>query len=304
MNQEVHIWAPATVANVAVGFDLLGFAIQGPGENIYLKKNIKSGVWITSNAKIPLESSKNTAGITAEYILNKYKISDGVSIRIEKQIPIGSGLGGSSTSAVGAALGLNELFNLGMNSHEIIDAALAGETFASGSRHADNVAPCVLGELTFVQSVDPVNVYTIPTPPDLHAVVALPKISIKTSEARALLKNHVEHQTVINQTRSLTGFILGCQKNDFKLIQKSLHDFWIEPQRAHLIPHFESLKKLCLDNKALGFSISGSGPAVFALTENLELAQKIKKALDDFTQIEWVGSWVSSLGNNGARIIK
>lgn len=314
-------FAPATVANVAVGFDILGFAINGLGEWAYVEKipNSKSVIIepITHFPNLPLDPNLNTATAGLVELIKNKNLNFGFRVRLKKQIPIGSGLGGSSSSAVATIVACQALLKKKLTQDELLYYSLIGEEVASQSRHADNIAPCLYGGLVFVKKnhipaptkkiQSGYDVISIKYPKNLYCVIILPDASVKTSEARKILASTVSLKSHILQTANLTGFILGCQQNNFKLIKESLSDEIIEPQRKQLVPNFDDIKSEVIKAGALGCSLSGSGPAVFALCEGLQSANTVKHKvvlLAKKQRINLKGIWVSEVSKSGAKIVK
>lgn len=303
-------FAPATVANVAVGFDLLGFALKGLGEFATVERIKEPQVIINPVAgheKIPTAPEKNTAGAGLVRLIADKNLKSGFRVTLQKQIPIGSGLGGSSASAVAAIVAANALLPKKLARAELMEYALIGEEVASGARHADNIAPCLEGGLVFVRCHPRVQVVKIKTPATLRAVIALPQLSINTKDAREILNPLVPLPTVVKQTGNLAGFLLGCAQGDFKLMGHSLNDVMIEPQRSGLIPCFGDLKPAALKAGAIGCSISGSGPAIFALANGDVTAKKILKAWTEAAReknITLVKTFISPVASPGARVRK
>jgi homoserine kinase len=284
MKNEVRVFAPASVANVAVGYDLLGFALDAPGDEITARKTGDFGLRIAcitgDGGKLPLEVSRNTAGYAAQQLLIQLgKENEGVELEIHKKMPFGSGLGSSAASAAGAVVAINELFGAPLTRHECLRAAVEGEQIADGAFHADNVAPSLLGGFTLTRSNKTLDVLSLPVPERLCAAVIHPDVKVFTKDARGILAQHVPMATCIEQMGNLGAFIAAMYRNDYDLIRRSLQDVWIEPQRARLIPHFAQAKKAALDNGALGCSISGAGPSIFALCDDMNTAQDCAHAL-------------------------
>jgi homoserine kinase len=311
----VRAFAPATVANVGVGFDILGFAVSGIGElaEVSLLENDPRVVIdpVANFPGIPTDPKKNTAGAGLLRLIREKHLQHGFHVRLTKSIPIGSGLGGSAVSSVAAMVAashwLDKKTKIAMTTDEIIDYALTGEEVASRSRHADNVAPCVTGGLVFVRSNPVLKVVPIPTPASLRCVLWLPNLMIKTNQARRLLKRALPLKTVVEQTANLTGFVLGCMNSDFELMALSLRDCMIEPQRSSLIPCFSALQSAALKSGALGCSISGSGPALFALARGDKHAKSIERALSRVSRengIEVAGTWITPIAQRGAYVMR
>ena len=279
---QIKIFAPASVANVSCGFDVLGFCLDPVGDEMLIRKTNASGVKITKieGQNLPLDVKKNVAGVAAEALLKAHPTQSGFEIEIHKKIKAGSGIGSSAASAAGAVFGINELLGKPYIAHELIAFAMEGEGLASGSAHADNVAPVLMGGITLVRSINPVDVIQLPTPKALTAVILHPKIELKTMHAREIIKKNVTMEKAIQQWGNLGAFVSALFNEDYDLMSRSLKDEIVEPMRSLLIPEFESLKKASIDAGALGFGISGSGPSVYALTKGIDSAQKISNAIN------------------------
>lgn len=277
----VKVFAPASVANVACGFDILGFALDGPGDEVIARFSDKKGVHISkiTGGKLPLAAEKNTAGYAAIKFLEFIGEQDrGIELEIHKKMPFGSGLGSSAASAVGGVMAVNELLRRPLEKRALLQFAVLGESIASGAIHADNVAPSLLGGFTLVRDSCTLDVHRIHVPRGLYATVIYPKVEILTKEAREMLKTEVPLKTVTKQSANLGAFIIGMFNSDFNLIRRSLNDLIIEPQRAGLIPHFYAAKEAAFNANVLGCSISGSGPSIFALSENSLIAEQAGEA--------------------------
>ncbi len=251
-----------------------------------IRKSAEKGIKITkiTGADLPLETEKNVAGVAALAIINDLDLDYGFEIEIHKKIKAGSGIGSSSASAAGAVFGINELLGKPFTKHELVDFAMKGEAVASGSEHADNVAPCLLGGFTLVRGYNPLDVIRIESPIELYAVVLHPHIEVKTADARAVLQPMIPMKDAITQWGNLGGFIAGLYTNDYNLIGRSLNDVIVEPARKHLIPNFDEVKNTALQNGALGSGISGAGPSIFALCKGQEIAEKVAFAMSESYQ--------------------
>ena len=282
MNQ-IKIFAPASVANVSCGFDVLGFCLEPVGDQMIIRKTNSSGIKITKieGQNLPLDVKKNVAGVAAEALLKAHPTKSGFEIEIYKNIKAGSGIGSSAASAAGAVYGINELLGKPYTSHDLISFAMEGEGMASGTVHADNVAPVLMGGITLVRSIDPVDAIKLPIPKALTAVVLHPKIELKTMHAREIIKKNVTMEKAIQQWGNLGAFVSALYNEDYDLMSRSLKDEIVEPMRSMLIPEFESLKKASIQAGALGFGISGSGPSVYALTKGIDGAKKIHSAINE-----------------------
>jgi homoserine kinase len=283
MMNEIKIFCPATIANLNCGFDVLGLCLEGIGDEMVFRKVPEKGIRITqiTGADLPMETQKNVAGVAALALVNAVNPDFGFEIEIHKKIRAGSGIGSSSASAAGAVFGINELLGRPYTKHQLVDFAMKGEAVASGSEHADNVAPCLLGGFTLVRGYNPLEVIRIESPADLYAIVLHPHIELKTSDSRAVLSPTVGLKEAITQWGNLGGFIAGLYTADYGLLGRSLQDVIVEPLRKRLIPHFDAIKQAALDHGALGAGISGAGPSIFALCKGESTALAIKKAMSE-----------------------
>jgi len=305
---EIKIFSPATVANVACGFDVLGFCLDSVGDEMIVRKIDKKGVFITKveGFDLPLETELNVAGVSALAMYEALKPDCGFEIEIYKNIKPGSGIGSSAASAVGSVLGMNELLGKPFNKTQLTEFAIKGEALASKCEHADNLAPAIFGGFTLVKSVSPLEVLQIPVPNNLYATIIHPQIEIKTSEARAILPKQVALQDAITQWSNFGSLIHGLHTSDYQLIKRSLHDVIIEPHRSKLIPCFEEVKKTALQHGALGSGISGSGPSIFSLSEGIEQAKNVEDAIKKVyskSNIKF-DVFVSKINIEGIKIIK
>jgi homoserine kinase len=306
----IRAFAPASIGNIGVGFDIMGLAINGPGDEVVARFSEGKGVRIVAmtgdNGNLPLETEKNTAGMAVlrlvEFLGDRNLAID---IEVHKKLPLGSGMGSSAASAVAAVVAVNELLRAGLSKHELLPFACAGEAVASGSLHADNVAPCLLGGITLIRSNAPYDIHNLNIPKDLCVVIVHPNIQVLTSEARAILSPTVPMKAFIQQTANAAGFVLGLQDNNFGLIGRSLRDVVIEPQRASLIPGFYAVQEAAFRNGALGCSISGAGPAIFALFDQESKAQgAVLEMQAVFTQQNISSNtYVSPVNENGAVLL-
>ena len=278
---EIKIFCPATIANISCGFDVLGLCLETVGDEMIIRKSDVKGIKIMKivGEDLPLETSKNVAGVAALALLDAIDYKFGFEIEIYKNIKPGSGIGSSAASAAGAVFGINELLGKPFTRKELVEFAMKGEAIASGSEHADNVAPAILGGITLVRSSAPLDIIKIESPSELFATVIHPQIELKTSEMRAVLQPMIPLKSAILQWGNLGGLIAGFYTSDYELIGRSLHDEIVEPLRGPFIPKFDVIKKTALENGALGSGISGSGPSIFALSKGIETANRIAKAM-------------------------
>lgn len=304
---EIKIFSPATVANVACGFDVLGLCLDSVGDDMVIRKTDKKGIHITKieGFNLPYEAELNVAGVSALAMYEAAKPDCGFEIEIYKNIKPGSGIGSSAASAVGSVFGMNMLLGNPYNKTELTQFAIKGEALASKCEHADNLAPALFGGFTLVKSISPLEILEIPSPDNLYATIIHPQIEIKTSESRAILPKQVSLQDAISQWANLGGLVHGLHTSDYQLIQKSLHDVIVEPHRSKLIPHYNDVKTASLQSGALGAGISGSGPSIFSLSKGLETANAVKKAMHNVyskTGIDF-DIHVSKINTQGVKII-
>lgn len=282
MSDFIRVFAPASVANVAVGFDILGFALEKPGDEIRVKFSDRpeGGLRITAifgaDNKLPLVVEKNTGGYAAQQLLcHLGKESVSIDMEIHKQMPFGSGLGSSAASAAAGVMAINALLGYPLSKKELLHFAVLGEQIADGAYHADNVAPSLLGGMILIRNNQDLDVHHLPVPGELFAAVVHPEVEVLTKDAREVLSDQIYLKQSIEQGGNLAAFILGLMNDDYELLSRSLHDVIIEPQRAKLIPHFYPIKKAALQSGALGCSISGAGPSIFALCRGLDTAHRV-----------------------------
>lgn len=304
--KEITVLVPATVANVVCGFDCLGFALENPCDEMTLRLIDEKTVKIKhlDDYNLPTEPEKNIAGVALLAILNEVEENIGFEVEITKNIKPGSGIGSSSASAVGAVVAANKLLGERFSQLELAEFAMKGEQIASQGRHADNVAPCLFGGFTLVRSVEPLDIVALDFPP-LFVTVIHPQIEIKTSEARKILPTEIPLKSAIQAWSNVGALIAALSKGDYALIARSLEDFIVEPVRKKLIPYFDELKAESLKSGALGGGISGSGPSVFMLSETLETAQNIEKAMREIysqTEIDF-NIYLSEINTKGVRFV-
>jgi homoserine kinase len=304
------VFAPASVANVACGFDILGFAIDQPGDEVRMRLKSEPGVRITSivgdEGLLPLDPARNTVSVPVLALLKKLKSSQGFEIELYKKMPLGSGLGSSAASAVAGVFAANALLGSPLKKMELLEFALEGERIACGSAHADNVAPALLGGFILVRSYHPLDVVQIPTPDALYCTILHPQIEIRTEDARKILRKQIPFKDAVTQWGNIAGLIAGLMNSDYELIRRSLQDVIIEPVRAILIPGFQEIKQAAIAAGALGCSISGSGPSLFALSLSKETAEAVGRAMTCEMAALKIGSevYVSKINKVGPRILE
>ena len=307
MSKSVKVFAPATVANVGAGFDILGFAIENPGDEVVVKMTTKPGISILNKTpfSLPDDPQKNVSAVSLNAMLGKLGTKQGFEIHLLKKIMPGSGLGSSAASAAASVFAANELLGKPFTNQELIPFAMEGERAVSGVAHADNVGPALLGGFVLVRSYKPLDIIELDFPKNLHCAVVHPQIEVRTEDARRILKDKITLKEAVVQWGNVAGFITGLFRHDLDLIGRSLEDVIIEPVRSVLIPGFGEVKKAAVDQGALGCSISGSGPSVFALCRSKKDATRIVNQmciafLDIGIECE---PFVSKVAENGVRIL-
>ncbi len=303
---EISVLSPATVSNVVCGFDCLGFALEAPCDEMTVRKTDGPGIRIVhrDDYGLPTEPEKNVAGVALKAFIDAAGIDHGFEVEITKHIKPGSGIGSSAASACGAVVAANRLMGDQFTKLELVELAMAGEMLASGSRHADNLAPCIYGGFILVRSSNPLDIVEIDFPP-LYATVIHPQIEIKTSEARAILPSEVPLKEAIRSWSNLGSLIAALAKGDYGLICRSLEDTIVEPVRKAFIPKFDDVKASSLGAGAIGGGISGSGPSMFMLSETREIASAVEHAMITVyspTGIEF-NTYISQIHPLGVRIV-
>ena len=304
-------FAPATVANVAVGFDVLGFALEGVGDRVRVSVDERAPAPVVVDeigggvAGVPSDPERNTAAVAVRAMIDGLGLRQRFRVGLWKGIPLGSGMGGSAASAVGAVVAANALLDRPLDRHELLPFALAGEAAASGAPHADNAAPCLLGGLTAVVAVHPPRVVDIPVPPGLVSVLVRPELRVDTREARASLARELPLERFVEQTMYLTGFLAGCFRGDVELVGRSMRDLVAGPQRAARIVGFDAARAAALEAGALGFAVAGSGPSVFAWVREGPGGRAVERAVRGAFEHAGVAAegWVSRLGCPGAHVV-
>ena len=311
----VTAFAPATVSNVACGFDVLGFALEAPGDEVtarFADAIGPSGAAVTIEdiegdaGRLPRDSAKNTAGVAVRALLEALGERRGIVLRIRKGLPLSSGLGGSAASAAAAVVAVDALLGAASPLTTLLSCALEGERLGAGSAHADNIAPSICGGLVLVRCPSPPDVVQLPVPAGLTAVVVHPDLEIETAKARALLGTDVPLEDAVRQWANLGALVHGLHTGDFALIGRSLEDTIAEPRRAPLVPGLQAIKRAAVEAGALGCSLSGSGPSLFALCQGHEAALRVAEAMTRAVAREIGGesqTYVSPVARRGARVI-
>jgi homoserine kinase len=305
----VTAFAPATVSNVACGFDVLGFPMEEPGDFVTARLT-SSGVQIDDiigdQGRLPREADRNTAGVAARAILEAAGERRGVALTIRKGLPLSSGLGGSAASAAAAVVAVNALIDGHASMDTLVKCALEGEGLGAGGAHPDNIAPAICGGFVLVRHPNPLDIVRLPVPAGLTVVVVHPDLEIETARARALLGTSVPLADAVRQWANLGALVHGLHVSDFALISRSLEDSIAEPRRAPLVPGLAAIKRAAMDAGALGCSLSGSGPSIFALCRDRSVAEHVAPAMTAAVQKAIPGesqTYVSSISTRGAHVV-
>lgn len=303
---EISVLSPATVSNVVCGFDCLGFALAEPCDEMTVRKIDERAIRIINRDDfgLPDDPAKNVGGVALQAMIDAAQIDFGFEVQITKHIKPGSGIGSSSASSCGAVAAANKLIGERFSNLELVRFAMEGEFLASGSRHADNAAPCIYGGFTLVRSAEPLDIVSIDFP-SMFVTVVHPQIEIKTADARAMLPKQVPLSDAVRNWSNLGAFVAALSKGDYELISRSMEDMIVEPARKLLIPNFDGVKAASLDVGALGGGISGSGPSIFMLSKTRETAEDVKVAMNNVyaqTDIEY-NIYLSGIHPTGVRFL-
>jgi homoserine kinase len=309
-DRVVTAFAPATVSNVACGFDVLGFALEAPGDEVTAGWAPSGGVTIDAitgdGGRLPRDAARNTAGVAAAALLRRLGERRGVALSIAKGLPLASGLGGSAASAVAAVVAVDALVGARMGLDVLVECALEGEGLGNRAAHPDNIAPALYGGFVLVRHPDPPDIVRLPVPPELRAVVVHPDLEIETAKARALLGSTVPLADAIREWANMGALVDGLHRADYALIARALEDTIAEPRRAPLVPGLAAIKAAAIGAGALGCSLSGSGPSLFALCRGDRVAGKVAEAMDRAVRLAIGGEaqvFVSAVGAQGAHVV-
>lgn len=307
-SRSIKIFCPATVANVNCGFDSLGFALEGIGDEMVFRKTASRGVIITkiTGEHLPMEAENNVAGVAALAMLEAIDANFGVAIEINKGIRAGSGIGSSSASAAGAVYGINQFLDKPLTNLELTRYAMKGEALASGHEHADNVAPCIYGGTTLITGYDPFKIIALPPISTIYVGILHPHITIKTKEARKMLPKMVPLKDAITHSQRLAGFVASVYEWDKDLFVESIKDILVEPHRKQHIPHFDQIRTISEAHTCSAFGISGSGPSMFCLAfskEAIDAYLEESMALYSKNGLQ-VDSYSSKISGEGCRVLK
>jgi homoserine kinase len=304
----ITAFAPASVGNVGVGFDLVGHALEGVGDRVTLRRRDEPGVGITAISgrvpDLPRDPETNTASRPVIRMIESLRLPGGAELSLEKGIPLGSGMGGSAASAVAAVVAADALWDLGLAREELLRFALEGERAASGAAHPDNAAPSLFGGLVLTEPGEPLRCTSLPAPPGLVCVLCHPELDVRTQDARRILAPSVSLDAFVRQSGWLAGFVAGCFRGDTGQVVRCLRDEIIGPQRAALVPGSVEALAAAREAGAAAGSLSGSGPSVFAWTGS-DQAGAVADAMVAAFQTAGVGAecWVSAIDAPGAGIV-
>ncbi|MET3977952.1 homoserine kinase [Mucilaginibacter sp. UYP25] len=307
---SIHVFAPATVANVVCGFDVLGFAVNEPGDEVIMRITDKPGITISKitgdDGRLPLNPAKNTVSVSVEHYLRSINRMDiGLDIELHKKMPIGSGLGSSSASTVAGLFAIKTLMGDDTDPSTLLPFAMKGEEMACGHGHADNVAPALLGGFVLIRSYEPLDVVRLPHPKDLWCAIVFPDVDVPTREARQIIRKNIQMKDAVTQWGNIAGLVSGLFMEDIDLIGRSMKDVLVEPVRSMLIPDFYEMREMAMELGAVSFGISGSGPSVFAFTRDEETAKRITAKLQKHLTSIKIGSngYVSTINDAGPRVL-
>lgn len=283
--KAVTAFAPATVANVSCGFDILGFAIGDMGDRVKVSLSDQPGLRVVSitgdGGRLPLEAEKNTCTVAIQAFLDRLNADQGLNISLMKGLPLGSGMGSSAASAAAALMAVNELMGTPFTKTELVPFAMEAERVACGAAHADNVAPSILGGFVLIRDYAPLDIVKLPVPEGLYTTLIHPHIELRTADSRSVLRRQISLQDAVVQSGNIAGLISALYTSDLKLLGRSLKDVIAEPYRALLIPGFYELREAIQKVGALGSGISGSGPTLFVLSESREIAAAVAKVSEE-----------------------
>ena len=304
---EIKVYGPATVSNVGPGFDLLGFAMESPGDEMIIRRNGtgKLNLFNETDYELPTDPEQNVASVAALSLLSELDSPAGFDIIFTQKIPPGSGVGSSAASSVAAVVGINELLGSPFDTAALIPYAMEGEKLASGEVHADNIAPALLGGVTLIRGYDPLDIKHIPYPADLWCAVIHPDLEIKTLESRKLIPRTIPLETALKQCGNLAGLIAGLSTGDYSLIGRSVKDQFAEPYRTQYLPDFAELKAAAIDAGSVGTGLSGSGPSVFSLCRGEEMATSVGGVMKAHFAVRGIDSrlYISRISQAGCKII-
>ncbi len=301
--KEIKIFAPATIANISCGFDVLGCCLDSIGDEMIIRKSYNKGVKITkiTGGDLPFETEKNVAGVAALALLDALNFE----IEIYKNIKPGSGIGSSAASAAGSVFAINQLLGKPFTKLQLVEFACEGERLACGSPIADNVSPAIFGGFTLVKSTDPLKIIELPTLEKLYATIIHPQIEIKTADSRAILPQNIPLNDAVKQWANVGSLVHAFHTNDYFLFSESLTDYIVEPYRSKLITDYGKVKKSALDAGALGCGISGSGPSIFTFSKGMQIAENVSNEISRVYKKNGIPFhiYISKINTEGIKIL-
>ena len=305
---RIKVFSPGSITNLSCGYDVLGVCLNNRGDEITVTKTSNKGIVIKSNDEydISKDINENVAGIAAQALLKNISTKFGFEIEIKKGIKPGSGIGSSAASSAGTVFAINQLLDSPFSQLDLIKFSMEGEKFVSGSYHADNVAPIILGGITLVRSIDEIDVIKLPSPKTLEVIIVRPNIEIKTSDSRKVVKKKIKIEKMVKQSANLASFVSSLYTEDFDLMSKSVVDIIAEPNRKILIPEFDKIKNKSKNSGAIAVGISGSGPSIFSLSNNTIISKKILETV--INHYDKLGidndSFISKINPTGIKILE
>jgi homoserine kinase len=304
---SIKVFSPGSITNLSCGYDILGLCLENRGDEIKVSKTSSKGIIISTNGGYNLTNNinENVAGIAAQAMLKEIDVNNGFKIEIKKGIKPGSGIGSSAASSAGTVFAINQLLDSHFSQLDLIKFSMEGEKYVSGSYHADNVAPIILGGISLVRSTDKIDVVKLPSPKDLEVVIVRPNIEIKTSDSRKVVKKKVKIEKMVKQSANLGSFISSLYTGDFNLMSRSVIDEVVEPDRALLIPEFDKVKEISKKNGCIAVGISGSGPSIFSLSNNRISSTNILDSISNHYEklgISYDG-FISKINSQGIKIL-
>jgi homoserine kinase len=308
-NRTVKTYAPASISNLGAGFDVIGVAIERPGDYVTARRTEAPGIDFTLDGDgkdLPIIGKENVACHVASLMIDELRPPFGIKLTLHKRMPIGSGLGSSAASSVAAVMAVNALLSKPLKKPDLLRFAIEGERKVTNATHGDNVAPSLFGGACIVRNYDPIDIVTIPIKNDIVWAIIHPKIVVRTQEARALLPESVPLQTAVRHWGNVGGLSVGLMTGNAELLGKCTEDLVAEPVRAHLIPGFHEVRKAAFDAGAFGCTLSGSGPSMFAVTASIPKARKIARAMQNrMREIAGIESdiYVSRINKQGAQVV-
>lgn len=308
MSKTVKVFAPASIANMGCGFDIIGFSLDEVGDVFEMTMSEGDGISITNCTEVPLPTDIEANVITP--VVRKFlEIMDRkamIDVRIIKKIYPGSGIGSSAASSAAAAYGMNALFGYPLSDKELVECAMEGENLASGGYHADNAAPALMGGIVLIRGYEPLDLIKLPVPGNFYCAVIHPRIVVSTKEAREILPKSVPMHDAVRQWGNVGGLVAGLYSGDIQLVGRAMQDLVAEPYRKKFIPDFDELRKKLIDAGALAMNIAGSGPSVFALADKFGTASRAGKIMKEHFTSRGIGyeEFVVKVSNNGAKILE